>query len=373
MSPFRAARSSSDTAVSCTSAPPPFLAFFTAVRSAERWARLRTAAARDFRRSFFADLIFGTQNLEAELETKQTGLTAVAEALQPPPHDMVHDRLIKVFRSWGWVKARGTGGLPQPSRQATRRLLTPLVRRATFQLRFAWNHQSPPAELDALQQLALVAPSLLFAMVAHEYAHGYAALRQGDTTAYALGRLTWNPVKHIDPFMTVLLPLLLALMGGPIFGGAKPVPVNPRNYRNYKRGDIIVSLAGVTANVAIAIASVPLVILVGLLGAYLPAAERPLAILQIMLEQGIFINLMLAAFNLMPIPPLDGSHVFKYLLPPQWALGYQRLGSVGMLLLFALLSFGRPLVNAWLAPAYALRLLAERVYYPYMLSNPFAA
>lgn len=210
-------------------------------------------------------------------------------------------------------------------------------------------------------------------MVAHEYAHGYAALRQGDTTAYALGRLTWNPAKHIDPFMTVLLPLLLALMGGPIFGGAKPVPVNPRNYRNYKRGDIIVSLAGVTANVAIAIASVPLVILVGVLGAYLPAAERPLAVLQIMLEQGIFINLMLAAFNLMPIPPLDGSHVFKYLLPPQWALGYQRLGSVGMLLLFALLSFGRPLVNAWLAPAYALRLLAERIYYPYMLSNPFAA
>src|SRR5687767_3788992 len=107
-------------------------------------------------------------------------------------------------------------------------------------------------------------------MVAHEYAHGYAAFRQGDTTAYALGRLTWNPLKHIDPFMTVILPLMLFFIGGPIFGGAKPVPVNPRNYRHYKRGDIIVSLAGVVTNVAIAILSVPLIIIVGVLGSYVP-------------------------------------------------------------------------------------------------------
>ena len=82
-------------------------------------------------------------------------------------------------------------------------------------------------------------------MVAHEYAHGYAALKQGDMTAYQLGRITWNPLKHIDPFMTIILPVMLALIGAPIFGGAKPVPVNPRNYRHYRRGDIIVSLAGV--------------------------------------------------------------------------------------------------------------------------------
>ncbi len=230
-----------------------------------------------------------------------------------------------------------------------------------------------PASLDKTQLFALVAPVLLFSMVAHEYAHGYAALKQGDTTAHQLGRLTWNPIKHIDPFMTILLPVMLFFLGGPIFGGAKPVPVNPSNYRHYKRGDIIVSLAGVATNVVIAILSVPLIVLVGLLGSWLPPLVKPLGILQLMLVQGIFINLILAAFNLIPIPPLDGSHVFKYILPPRWALAYQRLAGVGLLLLFAMLSFGRPLVNAWLSPAYYLRALAERFYFPFMLPNPFAA
>ncbi len=94
--------------------------------------------------------------------------------------------------------------------------------------------------MSNVQSFILIAPVLLFSMVAHEYAHGYAALRNGDATAYQLGRLTWNPAKHIDPFMTIILPLLLFLANAPIFGGAKPVPVNPRNYRNYKKGDIIV-------------------------------------------------------------------------------------------------------------------------------------
>ena len=100
----------------------------------------------------------------------------------------------------------------------------------------------------SLEQFILVAPVLLFSMVAHEYAHGYAALKQGDNTAYALGRLTWNPLPHIDPLMSILLPLLTYFTTGIAFGGAKPVPVIPRNYRNFKRGDIIVSLAGVATN-----------------------------------------------------------------------------------------------------------------------------
>lgn len=225
--------------------------------------------------------------------------------------------------------------------------------------------------MDFAQQLALVAPVLLFSMVAHEYAHGYAAFRQGDMTAYQLGRLTWNPIKHIDPFMTVILPVVLALMGGPIFGGAKPVPVNPRNYRHYKRGDIIVSLAGVATNVLIAIACVPLIILVGVIGQQVPGLVRPLGVLQLMLVQGIIINLVLAAFNLIPIPPLDGSHVFKYLLPPAWSLQYQRLGGIGLLLLFAVLYLGRPLVNLWMSPAFLLGRLAQQVYFPYLLPNPF--
>ena len=116
-------------------------------------------------------------------------------------------------------------------------------------------------------------------MVAHEFAHGYAALKQGDTTAYSLGRLTWNPIPHIDLFMTILLPLVTYLTTGIAFGGAKPVPVVPRNYRNFKRGDIIVSLAGVATNFAIAILCVPLIILVGLLGRSVPILTNSGAIL----------------------------------------------------------------------------------------------
>src|SRR5471032_866570 len=101
-------------------------------------------------------------------------------------------------------------------------------------------------------------------MVAHEYAHGYAALRQGDNTALMLGRLSWNPVKHIDPVMTLIMPLVTFLTMGIAFGGAKPVPVNPRNYLNYRRGDIIVSLAGVATNLLLAVILTILIVPLGL-------------------------------------------------------------------------------------------------------------
>ncbi len=210
-------------------------------------------------------------------------------------------------------------------------------------------------------------------MVAHEYAHGYAALKQGDATAYSLGRLTWNPIPHIDLFMTILLPLLTFFgSGGRLaFGGAKPVPVIPRNYRNYKRGDIIVSLAGVATNVLIAICCVPLIVLVGLIGRVVPGLFNTLAILQAMLLSGVWINLALAGFNLMPIPPLDGSHVFKYILPPAWALNYQRLGSQGILILILLLTFGRPLINIWFMPVIFLDTMASRAVMPFIIPSPW--
>ena len=208
--------------------------------------------------------------------------------------------------------------------------------------------------MSNVQSFILIAPVLLFSMVAHEYAHGYAALKNGDATAYQLGRLTWNPAKHIDPFMTIVLPLLLFLANAPIFGGAKPVPVNPRNYRNFKKGDIIVSLAGVTTNLIIAILCVPVIMLVYFIGSLSPALQGPASIFQLMLVFGIQINVILASFNLIPLPPLDGSHVMKYLLPPAWSLSYQRLGRYGLILLFLLISFGRPLLNLWFAPAFGL-------------------
>jgi Zn-dependent protease len=200
--------------------------------------------------------------------------------------------------------------------------------------------QSPA--VDKLQIIVLVAPVLLFSMVAHEYAHGYAALRQGDTTALALGRLTWNPAKHIDPFMTIVLPVLTFMLTGFIFGGAKPVPVNPRNYRRYKRGDIIVSMAGIVVNLILALICTALIIVLGWLGRSVDALLMSVSVLQAMMFIGVLFNLVLAFFNLLPIPPLDGSHVFKYLLPPAWAIRYQQVGFLGIFLLLLLLPVLRP-------------------------------
>ncbi len=225
------------------------------------------------------------------------------------------------------------------------------------------------ANLNQVQTFILIAPVLLFSMVAHEYAHGYAALRNGDPTAYQLGRLTWNPAKHIDPFMTIILPAISFLLGGVIFGGAKPVPVNPRNYRNFKRGDIIVSLAGVTTNFVIALLCVPLILLVYFIGSRVAPLAGPASIFQLMLIYGIQINIVLAAFNLIPIPPLDGSHVMKYLLPPAWSLSYQRLSRYGLIILFALISFARPVFYLWLKPALALIAGLNAVVVPFIIPS----
>ncbi|MEO7511328.1 MAG: site-2 protease family protein, partial [Gemmatimonadaceae bacterium] len=206
--------------------------------------------------------------------------------------------------------------------------------------------------LDKLQEFLLVAPVLLFSMVAHEYAHGYAALKQGDPTAYQLGRLTWNPLRHIDPFFTIILPMITFFAGGFIFGGAKPVPVTPRNYRNYRRGDIIVSMAGIVTNLILAVASTVMIALLGLLGRALPSAVDTLAILQRMMVMGVIFNLILAIFNLLPLPPLDGSHVMKYLLPPAWAIRYQRIGMYGVVILMLMLMtrVGEPIFRMWMKP-----------------------
>jgi len=215
--------------------------------------------------------------------------------------------------------------------------------------------------LSALQNILFVAPVLLFSVIAHEYAHGYAALRQGDPTALQLGRLTWNPLKHIDPFLTILLPLMMYWAWGMFIGGAKPVPVNPANYRHLKRGDIIVSLAGVATNFVLAFVCTLAIVLLGLLGRFIPIAEPSVGVLQVMMVIGIQINLLLVAFNLLPIPPLDGSHVVKYLLPPTWAFHYQRVGFIGIILLIVLLKAAPGFLTWWFGPGdfVAARLLAS--------------
>ena len=220
--------------------------------------------------------------------------------------------------------------------------------------------------MEKFSLFVLVAPMLLLSMVAHEYAHGYAALKQGDNTALMLGRLTWNPLKHIDPWLTVIMPLVSFFIAGVAFGGAKPVPVNPRLYRNYKRGDIIVSLAGVATNLVLAVLLLPVVIGLGLLAREVPALADSVALLQIMMLYGITINLVLAAFNLVPIPPLDGSHVVKHFLPWRAALAYQRIARYGLVVVFLLVGIGRPLLNAWMAPAFWLNGAALRLAAPYV-------
>lgn len=209
---------------------------------------------------------------------------------------------------------------------------------------------------------------LLLSMVAHEYAHGYAALRQGDDTAHSMGRLTWNPLKHIDPFMTILLPIMMFVgsSGRMIFGGAKPVPVDPRKYRHYVRGDIIVSLAGVATNLALAIVFVPMIVALGLLARQVGGLADSVALLQVMLLYGIMINLVLAAFNLIPIPPLDGSHVIKHVLPPRAALAYERFGRFGLLVLIGLLYFFPGPLNAWMAPVFRLEDAVLHLVAPYV-------
>ena len=191
----------------------------------------------------------------------------------------------------------------------------------------------------------LVLPVLLFSVVAHEYAHAWTAFRQGDPTAYMLGRLTLNPVPHIDPMMSVLVPVGLWILshGTFTFGAAKPVPINPRNFRNYRRGDVIVSSAGIVTNLIIALCCTVLFVFVGVLGQALPAAGGVFGLLQRMMFFGIFLNYVLAIFNLIPLPPLDGSHIFYHLLPPALGARYRAIGRYGFLLLlltFEVPSFG---------------------------------
>ena len=191
---------------------------------------------------------------------------------------------------------------------------------------------------------------LLFALVAHEFAHGWAAYRQGDDTAYKLGRLTLNPIPHIDPILTVVMPVLLWVVshGQFTFGGARPVPVVTRNFRNYKRGDLIVSSAGIFTNLVLALACTAVFIVVGEIHILIGHLGTSFVdTLQRMLVWGIHLNLILAFFNLIPIPPLDGSRLLYHFLPPAVGAQYRSLDRFGFLLVM-LLVYLLPGTVGWL-------------------------
>lgn len=212
---------------------------------------------------------------------------------------------------------------------------------------------------------------LIFAMVAHEYAHAVTALRQGDDTAYSLGRVTLNPLPHIDPWMSLLLPALLwfGSNGSFTFGGAKPVPVNPRKYRNYRKGDILVSVAGVATNLLLALLCSLAFVLLGLIGPSVPGVLPLVDTAQRMFVYGIWLNLVLCFFNLIPVPPLDGSHLLYHALPPKAGSWYRSLQRFGYLPIFALMFLFRPVMMILLTPAFKGMMLLLHFIYPYRVGE----
>lgn len=187
-----------------------------------------------------------------------------------------------------------------------------------------------------LNELLLALPILLLSLTAHEWGHAWVALKQGDDTAYRQGRVTMNPAAHVDPIGTLLFPAISMMTGAPLLGWAKPVPTNPRRYRNYVRGDILVSLAGVMMNAVLALAFALLCFGIAAYARSAGALPEALGIFFTMCVYGVVGNIGLIVFNLLPIPPLDGSHVFYHLLPPQWGAEYRRLYPYGFLILWAL-------------------------------------
>lgn len=191
-----------------------------------------------------------------------------------------------------------------------------------------------------LNSAIIVVGILIFSAILHEIAHGFVAERLGDPTARLAGRLTLNPIKHIDPFMSLLLPLLLIVSGFPfIIGGAKPVPVDQFNLRDGRKDLALVSLAGPLTNIMLAIVASFILKLIFFLN--LPSTETLSFILEFISTVGK-INLLLAIFNFFPIPPLDGSKIFALLLPPKLANTYMSLGSIGIFIIIFLLFMGGP-------------------------------
>jgi Zn-dependent protease len=196
---------------------------------------------------------------------------------------------------------------------------------------------------------------LLFAISVHESAHAWMANRLGDPTAKMLGRVSLNPLVHIDTFGTILLPALLILMGFPPFGYAKPTPVDTRNFRNMTRDDILTAVAGPVSNFLIALVSVICLALIlrGSGGAVAPIfrgtdVASPLAK---MFELAILINVILGVFNLIPLPPLDGSHVIRHFLSYETLKVYDRVGYFGLVIvMFVLPMVGCSVVDTMAAP-----------------------
>ena len=196
---------------------------------------------------------------------------------------------------------------------------------------------------ETLMLAIVLIPSLIIAIVFHEVAHGWMAKALGDPTAAEMNRLSLNPLRHVDPIGTVVLPGILALSGAPVFGWAKPVPVVARRLRNPRYGMMAVAAAGPGTNLILATIGA---VLLGLIaGGLTGRPDGALGLFLTGLNYFIVINIFLALFNLLPIPPFDGSHIVEGLLPRGAARAYAKLRPLGLPLLILLL-----LVIPWLFP-----------------------
>ena len=208
--------------------------------------------------------------------------------------------------------------------------------------------------------VVLIVAILIFSIVVHEVAHAWQARREGDDTADKLGRITLNPLPHLDPMGSFIVPALLYFSGsGFLFGWARPVPVVKANYREPVAGDIRVSLAGIVSNLILAVictlfmaALVKADAVVGPLGSFGDTVYDAL-------NYGILINLILAFFNLLPIPPLDGSHVMAHVLPDALRRPYERVSEWGILVLIGIMYLVPGAFSVVLWPVYELRGLAD--------------
>jgi Zn-dependent protease len=195
--------------------------------------------------------------------------------------------------------------------------------------------------MDITHLLAI--PAFLLALTVHEFSHALAAERLGDSTAKLMGRMTLNPLPHIDLFGTIILPAFLIFVKAPfVFGWAKPVPVNPSNLRNPKRDMVWVSLAGPLSNLIFAFACG---FVLRLLLVF--SSSGPIIV---MLAWAVVIGLVLAAFNLIPVPPLDGSGILKGLLPDNMQEGYERFERFGFIALLLLFTIGQPIISMFVYP-----------------------
>ena len=190
--------------------------------------------------------------------------------------------------------------------------------------------------------LLIVLVVILFSMTLHEAMHGFMSYWLGDDTAKLQGRLTLNPIKHIDPFLTILLPLMLAVIGGPIFGGAKPVPFNPSRLRYDEWGVALVAAAGPLTNLVIAF------IFFGFY-AFLPLPDTNFAMR--FLETGVYVNLGFFVFNMLPIPPLDGSRVMYALAPDFVRRGMEVMEQYGLVVVFIIVIFGSAVLGGFMQAA----------------------